>query len=81
VLLSTHFFYFGTCAPVIPNEILDELGYQNGRNYRVYSEADCAPLINWLADTHSESLNIVAGDPFDFDDSERRYSVFDNKVR
>jgi hypothetical protein len=81
VLLSNHFYYFGKHAAVVPIEILNALGYRNGRNYRVYPEVVCAPLIQWLTDTLSDSLNIVAGDPFDFDDSERRYSVLDNKVR
>lgn len=81
VLLSRHFFYFGRLAPVVPDDILQEIGYRNGRNYRVYSDAVCAPLITWLVNTYPDLLNLVEGDPFDFDISERRYSVQDNRVR
>ena len=81
VLLSRHFFYFGRLAPIVPADILQKVGYRNGRNYRVYSDAVCAPLIRWLLDSYPNSVNLVEGDPFDFDSSERRYSVHDNRVR
>jgi hypothetical protein len=81
VLLSRHFFYFGRLAPFVPEDILREIGYRNGRNYRVYRDTVCAPFIEWLENVYPDSLNAVEGDPFDFDISERRYSVQDNRVR
>lgn len=80
VLISQHFYYFGEAAPVIPSNILDSIAYKNGRNYRVYDIKDCATLIGWLEDSFHKSLNLVIADPFDFTESERRYSVEDNKV-
>lgn len=81
VLLSTHFFYFGREAPLIPVEIWNRLGYSNGRNYRVYDGDAWEPLIAWLERTYGNSLNVVLADPFDFDSSGQRYSVRDNKIR
>lgn len=33
VLISEHFFYFGSAAPVVPFDLLKTVGYRNGRNY------------------------------------------------
>lgn len=80
VLISHHFYYFGKSAPSVPNEILFELGYQNGRNYRVFDESSAKPLIKWLDQSFASDLNCVLNDPFDFDQSEKRYSVKTNSV-
>lgn len=80
VLISRHFYYFGREAPTVPGEILDSMGYKNGRNYRVYETEDCIELINWLGTSYRQSLNAVMADPFDFDRSEKRYSVKGNKI-
>lgn len=80
VLISRHFFYFGTDAPPIPVQILNALGFKNGIGHRVYNETICIDLINWLHDTFGDSLNLVKADPFDFDKSEARYSTANNKI-
>lgn len=80
VLISHHYFYFGSRAPVVPSHILESIGFRNGRNYRVFDEGICACLLDWLYTSHRESLKIVTADPFDFESSERRYSAADNKV-
>jgi hypothetical protein len=80
VLLSHHFYYFGTEAPVIPKHLLDAIGYKNGRNYRVFKLNACLGLTDWLQTSFRESLNTVTADPFDFDRSDERYSVKDNKI-
>ncbi|MEH2361122.1 hypothetical protein [Nostoc sp.] len=81
ILISKHFLYFGREAPVVPHELLNTIGYKNGRGHRVFNENTTngvRPLIEWL---HSQgSLNQVISDPFDFSDSEKRYSVNNNKV-
>lgn len=75
VLISQHFLYFGMAAPVVPHELRK---YKNGRGHQVFNENEVRPLIEWL---HSQgSLNQVISDPFDFSDSEKRYSVNNNKV-
>jgi hypothetical protein len=80
VLVSGHFFYFGIEAPLVPGQLLVSMGYKNGRNYRVFDESTCASLIDWLHTSFSQSLNIVSADPFDFGNSEKRYSARDNKI-
>jgi Nucleotide modification associated domain 2 len=80
VLLSRHFFYFGTEAPVVPCDLLNAIEYKNGRNHRVFDCKIAARLIEWLHNSFRESLNQVIADPFDFSDSEKRYSASNNKV-
>jgi len=80
VLISQHFLYFGREAPVVPHELLNTIGYKNGIGHRVFNEntTGVRTLIDWL---YSQgSLNQVISDPFDFSDSEKRYSVNDNKI-
>jgi len=81
VLLSKHFLYFGREAPVVPHNLLNTIKYENGINHRVFDEKTndgVRPLIEWL---HSQgSLNQVISAPFDFSDSEKRYSGNNSKV-
>lgn len=79
VLLSTHFYYFGSAAVTIPVSLLQELSYQNGRGYRVYSLAQGRELIIWL-ESHAEAFNQVLADPFNFDRSAAHYSVKTNRL-
>jgi len=81
VIISDHFFYFGSQAPLVPRKLLTAMEYKNGRNYRVFSAGDSSGLIEWLHRSFSSALNLIGGDPFDFNNSEKRYSVRDNKVR
>ncbi|ACK74153.1 conserved hypothetical protein (plasmid) [Gloeothece citriformis PCC 7424] len=75
VLISRHFFYFGKDAPLIPINLLDVIGYKkNQRNYRVFQDQIASGLIDWLYNSFGRSLNQVIGDPFDFNNSEKRYS-------
>ena len=80
VLISRHFYYFGSEAPLVPNQLLTSIGYKNGRNYRVFDLDACVGLIDWLQTSFSHSLNMVVADPFDFARSEKRYSVNGNKI-
>jgi hypothetical protein len=81
VLISSCFFYFGREAPLVPGDLLESIGFRNGRNYRVFDQLTCAPLLAWLHGAFGGSLNLVLADPFDFENSDKRYSVEDNKVR
>lgn len=74
VLISRHFFYFGICAPFLPSGLLEALGYKNGRSHRVFDESQCSSLVRWLAVEYKTVRNRLAGDPFDFEQSARRYS-------
>jgi hypothetical protein len=80
VLLSEHFFYFGTEAPVVPIALLEDIGFKNQRSYRVFDTDACSNLIEWLHSKFSSLMNMVVSDPFDFDKSEKHYSAGSNKV-
>jgi hypothetical protein len=80
VLLSSHFFYFGRQAPHVPAELLTTLRFRNGRNYRVFPEQECSGVLAWLQGTFGRSLNLVVGDPFDFESGSKRYSAGNNKI-
>lgn len=80
VLISKHFYYFGSSAPTIPEIVLQELRYRNGVGHRVYKFDDAKNLLKWMEVEHKDSLNLVVGDPFDFDQSERNYSVKNNRI-
>ena len=81
ILISRHFFYFGRTAPVVPPRILTRLGYRNGIGHRVFSDLQGAELLQWLSTDCKHARNVVAGDPFDFDQSTRRYSGKGSSLR
>ena len=80
MLISDHFVFFGTEAPVVPKSLLEAIGYENRRNYRVFEYSVCDALIKWLQTTFKKSFNTVVADPFDFSSSEKRFSVNGNKI-
>jgi Nucleotide modification associated domain 2 len=80
VLISRHFFYFGREAHIMPQTLLDAIGYKNQRSHRVFDYAEASRLIEWLQRSFRGTLNQVSGDPFDFDESQKRYSAGTNKV-
>lgn len=81
VLISKHFFYFGKEAPLVPGNLLDAIRYKkNPRDYRVFEDKIAGALIEWLQNSFRGSLNQVIGDPFDFNNSEKRYSKGNNKI-
>ena len=81
VLISDCFIYFGAEAPDVPVEILDGMGYRNPRDYRVFERPRFDRLVEWLSHTYGASMNCVLGDPFDFDESTKRYSAGDDRLR
>lgn len=80
VLLSKHFYYFGSAAPKIPVSILNRLGYKNRMGHRKFPFKKAKSLVVWLERRFSGKLNLVIADPFDFDQSKAYYSVHTNKV-
>ena len=74
VLISDHFYYFGVKAPLIPEQLLVDLGYENGINHRRFDLDDALSLVDWIEREFSRCLNKVVGDPFDFEQSHERYS-------
>ena len=81
VLISDRFLYFGKNAPVVPSAILDAIGYKNVRSHRRIDQEVARPIIDWLLSEFGRKLNVLAGYPFDFENSAQRYSVADNRVR
>ena len=75
VLVSTHFFYFGREAPAVPAALTSALGYKNTVGHRVYPRERCEKLLEWLHRDHGKQVNVVAGPPFQFQQSQSRYSV------
>lgn len=78
VLVSNHFFYFGSAAVEIPEPILQNLGYRNQRNHRTFDSAVAQPLISFIEKNFK--LNRVLADPFDFEAASSRYSAKNNKI-
>jgi hypothetical protein len=73
VLISRKFFYFGKLAPLAPPGMLDRLGFKNGIGHRVFDAQQCLALMEWIT-SHRDAANTVLADPFDFRESERRYT-------
>lgn len=78
VLISDHFYYFGSAAVEIPQLILDKMSYLNGVGHRKYTFTEAESLISFLKSNYYP--NILYGDPFDFELAGARYSKKDNKV-
>jgi len=74
VLISRDYFYFGKAAPAVPSGVLKALGYKNGIGHRVFEGSRCLGFLRWLFTDCKADRNILAGDPFDFDQSAKRYS-------
>jgi hypothetical protein len=81
VLASRDFFYFGRTAPSLPSGLLEGMGYKNGIGHRVFADSQCAALFQWLSTNWRSNRNIVTGDPFDFDQSMKRYSGKGSSLR
>jgi Nucleotide modification associated domain 2 len=80
VLLSNHFYYFGSAAPEFPTNLLKNIGYENGIGHRKFSFDEAETLVEWLQNEQAESFNLVVADPFDFDKSQAHYSVGTNRI-
>ncbi len=74
VLLSNHFYYFGSSAPIIPFTSFKDFIYQNHRKHRTYRQSQAQELISWLENNYGSLINKVLADPFDFDKSSAYYS-------
>ncbi|MEM9856501.1 MAG: hypothetical protein AAF843_04070 [Bacteroidota bacterium] len=80
VLISEHFYYFGSAAPKIPEELLANLPFENRVGHRRYDLERGKDIIDWLKHDYSNNLNLVLADPFDFDQSDAHYSFETNLV-
>jgi len=80
VLVSNHFYYFGNTAPIVPVEILDDLGFKNAIGHRVFSIQKAQHFLAWLDGSFASQVNLVLGDPFQFTQSTARYSKKTDRV-
>ena len=80
VLISRHFFYFGVNAPLVPADMISEIGFKNGIGHRVYDRDKCVKLIDWLQENFGFAVDTIQGDPFDFEISDKRYSGTGSKI-
>lgn len=74
VLYSRRFVYFGASAPLIPQVILDDIGFKNGRHHRTFNSWQCESLLAWIERRSADQWNTVQSDPFQFGRNELRYS-------
>lgn len=80
VLISRDFYYFGRNAPVVPLDVLDALGFKNGIGHRKFDSVGRDIFLGWLLKDHNADRNLVAGDPFDFEQTGRHYSGKGSKL-
>jgi hypothetical protein len=64
----------------VPSNLLDAIGYKNRRAHWVFKYTEADGLIKWLQSSFPHFLNQVVDDPFDFDQSQKRYSAGNNKI-
>jgi hypothetical protein len=74
VVISEHFFYFGKEAPTVPSDLITATGFKNRQGHRRFDGIASKKIVEWICTNFSSSLNQVSADPFDFDQSEKRYS-------
>lgn len=76
ILLSNRFIYFGSAAPLLPQNVRNALGYQkNARDYRRFEIKEATALMAWLRPQMDANPNKVLSDPINFDAPSRRYSA------
>jgi hypothetical protein len=80
VLLSRNFFYFGSDAPRVPVDLLGEIGFENRQGHRRFTAGASQKPVDWICTNFASCRNVVMADPFDFFQSERRYSGKGNKL-
>jgi hypothetical protein len=80
VLISTHFYYFGSSAPPID---LKSIGYKNIRNYRKLSLYDdkVKMFIDKIEVDYQKYCNLVIADPFDFARAAKRVDQATGKLK
>ncbi len=79
VLISNHFFYFGSAAPPVN---LESINYTNGRSYskKSFGDSAVATLVREIEEKNWGNRNIVIADPFDFEQAEKRVDQGTSKI-
>lgn len=74
ILFSNKFVYYGRDAIDVPSNILTDIGYKNQRSHRTFEASQCHALLDWIEKQGQEQWNLVLADPFQFHQSDARYS-------
>ena len=78
VLISTHFYYFGSSAPILD---VESIGYKNIRSYRKFILNDVIEaFIKNIELKYCKDRSTVISDPFNFNDAEKRVDQATGKV-
>lgn len=79
VLISTHFYYFGSVAPSVD---LPSIGYKNGRGHRKksFEDANVVAFVKNIENNHRRDRNVVIADPFDFEEAAKRVDQSTGKI-
>jgi len=79
VLISKHFYYFGSKAPEID---LESIGYQNGRNYakKFLGDAEIIKFIKNIEQQYRIDVNTIIGLPFNFNEAAKRVDQATSKI-
>ena len=67
-------------AILLPQALLEEIGYRNARNYRRFQLHACQALLGFMGAHECSVRNVLAGDPVDFERCDMRYSGADNRL-
>lgn len=79
VLISTHFFYFGSAAPPVD---LESISYKNGMGYvkKALANTQVAALVKGIEEQYWQNKNIVIADPIQFEQAEKRVDQGTSKI-
>lgn len=79
VLISNHFYYFGSDAPSVD---LSSINYTNGRNYKKESLAnpDVVTFLKDIEEKYKLQRSVVIADPFNFAQAKKRVAQDTGKI-
>ena len=79
VLISNHFFYFGSAAPPID---LESISYNNGIGYskKALESSEVTAFVEGIEEKNWRNRNVVIADPFNFEQAEKRVDQGTSKI-
>lgn len=79
VLISNHFYYFGSAAPFVD---LPSIGYTNGIGHskKSFENANVVAFVKNIEDNYRRDRNVVIADPFNFEGAAKRVDQSTGKI-